>query len=138
MAVRMEKMAQTSEHMGAAQIKAEADAAAAARLASAAKAASDARIADVEKSRDYYKARPRRPFVNCHRFHPCWLVAAATRGLMTALAFLDCARTSKLENNSCICINQHMTTMSVVVCRSSKDKSALANGPGAQTGAQRT
>ncbi|KAK9868595.1 hypothetical protein WJX84_006054 [Apatococcus fuscideae] len=55
MAVRMEKMAQTSEHMGAAQIKAEADAAAAARLASAAKAASDARIADVEKSRDYYK-----------------------------------------------------------------------------------
>lgn len=48
-------VAQTSERTRAAQMKTEADAAAAARIASTSKAASDARITDLERSRDYYK-----------------------------------------------------------------------------------
>ena len=52
---QLEVLAKSSERTGAAQMKAEADAAAAARLASASKAASDARLTDLEKSRDYYK-----------------------------------------------------------------------------------
>ena len=52
---QLEVLAKSSERTGAAQMKAEADAAAAARLASASRAAADARVTDVEKSRDYYK-----------------------------------------------------------------------------------